>query len=146
MSQVDGTTPKYEAGFAEAVKRLQGAHPGGWGPTYSAEGALEQALRQAYHAGRMDGITEALGHPDAPGPVNIEAEVPRPTLEEVRDDLGLFEVVPGTTPRKISEALAAAPVLPPLRGSAVVWATRVGMEHLGMSLAEASDWAKGIMQ
>jgi hypothetical protein len=139
----DGWTPKYLPGFREAVRRLQGPKEGAWSRAhYTDEAAFEQALRQAYHEGRMDGITQALGRTGAPGADRIE-EVPRLTLEEVWADLDLFEVVPGTTPQRISDVLAARPALPPLNGTSPhVWATRIAMEHLNMSLAEASEWAK----
>lgn len=148
MTYDDGTTPKYEAGFRAAVRQLQGPKPGGWGPTYSEKGEWEQALRRMYHLGRMDGVSAALGPIDAPRPVADEIdEVPRPPLEEVWTDLGLFEVVPGTTPRRISDVLAERPALPPLNGTSPrVWMTRIAMEHLSMSLAEASEWAKGMTE
>jgi hypothetical protein len=138
--QYDGTTPKYLAGFRAAVKAMMGPKPHQWSATYGEPARIEQLLRQAYQRGLLDGY--ALVTPvDAPGPVNTGAEVPRLTLEEVWADLGLFEVVPGTTPQRLSDV--TAPVLPPMNGGGPrVWATRIAMEHLGMSLAEASEWAK----
>jgi hypothetical protein len=92
----------------------------------------------------MDGVTEALGHPDAPR-ASAEEEVPRLTPEEVWADLGLFEVAPGTTPQRLSDV--TAPALPPMNGGGPrVWATRIAMQHLGMSLAEASDWARDVTE
>ena len=62
---------KYEPDFRDVVKRLLGAHPHQWGPTYTAEGMLAQELAKAYHRGRMDGVTHALGPVAAPGAVGV---------------------------------------------------------------------------
>jgi hypothetical protein len=143
MSQHDGITPKYEAGFADAVKRLQGAHPGTWGTTYTPLGALEQALRQAYHQGRMDGVTEALGHPDAPRPVNDEPEVSRLTQEEVWADLGLFEAA-DAPPLPLSIA-ALSVTLDPIDGDPHVWAVQQARTTLGLSLVEADEFVTEVL-
>jgi len=142
MSQADDISPKYEAGFHDAVRRLLGPHPHGWTTaTYSDEHAIEVALRRAYHEGRIDGISWALGPSPAPGPVGVAEDV-LPTVEGEWERLGLFEA-PGASPGPISaylEAWRSVPVVDAPAGNVRVWAIRHAMSLLGDSLAEATEF------
>lgn len=140
MSQHDGITARYDAGFQAAVRGLLRPPVGGWGPTYTDEAAIEQALRRAYQQGRMDGVTEALGHPDAPRAVNDEPEVPRLSQEEVWADLGLFE--PSAEPPRL-RAVTLDPMDP---AAPTLWAVQQARKVLGLSLAEATEFVVEVLR
>lgn len=139
----DGTTPKYLAGFRAAVKRMMGAQPHQWVERYSDPAKIEQMLQRAYQQGLLDG--HALAVPvDAPGPVNEEPEVPRPTLEEVWADLGLFVAADGPA-IPLGQILASVEPLEPLGDDPYVWAVQQTRNRLGLSLVEADDIVKEIL-
>lgn len=132
---------KYLPGFREAVKALLGPKGGRWSTTYTEEAAQEQALRQAYQAGRLDGIAEALrlaapSVPEAP-------EEPQEAPEAVWERLGLFEP-PTEAPGPVSAALEAAPDLTDALTRARM--IRVACVHLGLSLAEGTAWVDEILE
>ncbi|MGV0949393.1 MAG: hypothetical protein ACOYB3_01885 [Azonexus sp.] len=135
----DGTTPKYLAGFRAAVRRMMGPQPHQWAATYGDAARIEQMLQRAYQQGLLDG--HALVVPlDAPAAdANEWVEVPRPTLEEVRADLGLFDVAE-VAPPQIGQILSSRPPLPAVTGSPRVWQIRMTMSVLGLSLAEATEF------
>ena len=132
----DEETPRYAAGFRQAVRRLLGPKAG-WSTTYTDDAAYAQAIARAYQAGRLDGVSEALGPIAAPGPVDVEPEAPRESREQVYERLGLFE----------------APVVPPVLASVVLdplvepvrsWEIRQTRATLDLSLAEATEFVRSL--
>jgi hypothetical protein len=141
--QLDGTTPKYLAGFRAAVRQMMGSQPSRWATTYGDAARIEQLLQKAYQQGLLDG--HALVTPvAAPGPVADETvEVPRLSQEEVWADLGLFEPS-STPPQKIGQILSTV-VVAPLEGDPFAWAVRQTRATLDMSLAEATEFVRGVL-
>lgn len=132
---------KYLPGFREAVKALLGPKGGQWSTTYTEEAAREQALRQAYQDGRLDGLAEALrpAAPSAPESPEEPAEAP----EAVWERLGLFEP-PMSAPGPVSAALASAPELDDALTRARM--IRVACVHLGLDLAEGTAWVDALLE
>jgi len=130
MSQ-DDDTPRWAAGFKDAVKGLMGA-PDTWGPTYTA---FAQAIRRAYQAGRLDGVAEAL---KVTFPTGESVEERFETVEEAWERLGLFE-----PPERLPEPWVVT--LEPLDGDHYVWCVRSVRSVLGLSLADAEDYVKELL-
>jgi hypothetical protein len=134
MSQ-DDDTPRWTAGFKDAVKGLLGPTAGGWGPTYSDAGSVAQAIQRAYQAGRLDGMAEALK-------VSVPTQEPPDerfeTVEEAWERLGLFE-----PPERLPEPWVVT--LEPLDGDHYVWCVRSVRSVLGLSLADAEDYVKELL-
>jgi hypothetical protein len=143
MSQHDGTTPKYLAGFRAAVRAMMGPQPHQWAATYGDAARIEQMLQQAYQAGLIDGMSAA--HPlPAPGPVEA-AEEPEPDRGAAWASLGLFEA-PSEPPGLLSEALATRPDLPSIGDTDPrVWSVRHARAVLTLSLVEGTDYVKGLL-
>ena len=134
---MDEETPRYAAGFRQAVRRLLGPKENGWSSAlYTDEEAIAQALRKAYWEGRFDAIDALMGHPAAPGPVEVEEE-PLETREQAWERLGLFPA-PTAPPVLVPVTLA------PLEGSVRTWEIRQVRATLGLSLAEATEFVKGL--
>lgn len=129
---------RYLDDFPAIVKTFQRPPVNGWGPTYSDDAAIEQALLRAYHEGRMDGISQAMTPSRAPG-VPVVDEEPLETLAEAIERLGL-RLAPREPPRLVT------PVLEPLAGEDwYVWMVRETRRVMGMSLAEADEFVSEVM-
>jgi hypothetical protein len=139
----EGITPKYLPGFREAARFLNGPHGGGWPVPYTAEGWLDTVARQAYQAGRLDGVSQAFGPIDAPGAPETPEE-PLETVEEAWERLGLFEAAT-VAPGPVSVVLGTV-VVEPLTGDPMAWAVRQARSALGLSLAEAMEFVGGVTE
>jgi len=117
MSQ-DDDTPRWAAGFKDAVKGLMGA-PDTWGPTYTDEAAFAQALKVTFPTG--ESVEERFE-----------------TVEEAWERLGLFE-----PPERLPEPWVVT--LEPLDGDHYVWCVRSVRSVLGLSLADAEDYVKELL-
>lgn len=138
MPNDDAISTKYLDDFPAIVKTFQKPPVNGWGPTYSDDAAIEQALLRAYHEGRMDGISQAMAPSRAPG-VPVVDEEPPETLAEAIERLGL-RLAP-TEPPRLPEV-----VLEPLAGEDwYVWMVRETRRVMGMSLAEADEFVSEVM-
>ena len=135
----DEGTPRYAAGFRQAVRRLLGPKENGWSSAlYTDEEAIAQALRKAYWEGRFDAIDALMGHPAAPGPVEVEEDATE-TREEAWERLGLFPA-PAEPP-----ALATVTLEPLGDADPYTWAVRQSRTTLGLSLVEATDFVTGVL-
>lgn len=133
---------KYLPGISDAIRSMLRAKDGSWSTTYGDKAAVEAAIRQAYQAGRLDGISEALALP-APGAPETPVE-PSETPEEVWERLGLFEP-PSAAPVPVSAVLAGVtPVTMP--GDPTFWAVREARKTLGLSLVEGVEFVKGLSE
>jgi len=136
---MDEETPRYLGGFGQAVRRLLGPKENGWSSAhYTDEAAIEQALRKAYWEGRFDGVDSVLGHPAAPGAVDVEEEEPE-TREAAWERLGLF-LAPTTPP-----ALVPVTLDPLGDADPYAWAIRQTRTTLGLSLVEATEFVTGVL-
>ena len=142
----DEETPRYLGDFRQAVRRLLGPKENGWSSAlYTDEDAIAQALRKAYWEGRFDGVDSVLGHPAAPGAVDVEEE-PLETREQAWERLGLFPA-PTAPPGSISAYLEAwRSSHAPAEGEAVeAWAVRECVD-MGMTVDEAAHLVLGMVE
>lgn len=134
----DATTGKYDADFPSVVRSFLRPPVVGWGPTYTDEAAIEQALRRAYWQGRLDGVSAALA-PAAPRAPETPEE-PLETVEGAWERLGLFEAA-SAAPGPVSV------VLEPIGGrDPHEWMLAETKRVLGVSLIEADEFVSGLME
>lgn len=143
MPLSDDTATKYLPGISDAIRTMLRSKDGGWSTTYGDKAAIEQAIRQAYQAGRLDGLSEAL-RPAAPRAPESPEE-PRESAEAVWERLGLFEP-PSATPAPISAILADVVVSPAMPGDRTFWAVVASRKALGLSLIEGVEFVKGLSE
>ena len=143
MPLSDDSATKYLPGISDAIRSMLRAKDGSWSTTYGDKAAVETAIRQAYQAGRLDGISEALALPAPGAPVAVEE--PSETLEDVWERLGLFEP-PTAVPEPISAVLAAVVPVTPMPGDQTFWAVQHTRKALGLSLVEGVEYVKGLSE
>lgn len=139
----DSTATKYLPGISDAIRTMLRAKDGSWSTTYGDKAAVETAIRQAYQAGRLDGMSEALRVP-APG-APVRDQEPSETPDGLWDHLGLFEP-PGAVPARLSAVLADVTPSPVMPGDPTFWAVRQAREVLGLSLVEGVEFVKGLSE
>ena len=139
---------KYLDDFPFAVRQFMKPPVGGWTATYSEPAAIEQAIRRAYHAGRMDGLSEAmrLAAPSVP-PLEADEDAEwREWAAETTERLDLFTVSHDFVPEPLSAVLSRRETPAPL-GAAdhLVWSVRAARAALGLSLAESSEFVTEVL-
>lgn len=139
----DATTGKYDADFPVVVRSFLRPPVVGWGPTYTDEAAIEQALRRAYHQGRMDGVSSVL-KPDAPRAPETPEETFE-TVDEAWERLGLFEAA-SACPGPVSAVLGTVTLEPIGDRDVREWMLAEAKRVLGISLIEADEFVSGLLE